>query len=227
VILKSDGTPSYNFAAVVDDLEMGITHVLRGEEHLSNTGRQMLLYRALGVSTVTGGARRGAGAPADASEVERAITVGKSADELYRYWREPRNLSRIMGHFAEVTAVSEDRAHWSARGPLGRSMEWDSRVVEDRPGELLRWESLEGAELPNEGSVRFRPAPGDRGTEVSLRFRFDPPAGRLGDAASRLLVAASSALVARALRRSKSLIETGEIPTTEHNPSARANARGE
>jgi glutamyl-tRNA synthetase len=47
VILKSDGTPSYNFAAVADDLEMGITHVIRGEEHLSNTARQALLYRAL------------------------------------------------------------------------------------------------------------------------------------------------------------------------------------
>jgi len=48
VILKSDGTPSYNFAAVVDDSGMGITHVVRGEEHLSNTARQALLYRALG-----------------------------------------------------------------------------------------------------------------------------------------------------------------------------------
>jgi glutamyl-tRNA synthetase len=48
VILKSDGTPSYNFAAVVDDLDMGITHVIRGEEHLPNTARQALLYRALG-----------------------------------------------------------------------------------------------------------------------------------------------------------------------------------
>jgi glutamyl-tRNA synthetase len=48
VILKSDGTPSYNFAVVVDDLEMGITHVIRGEEHLSNTARQTLLYRDLG-----------------------------------------------------------------------------------------------------------------------------------------------------------------------------------
>jgi len=47
VIKKSDGTPSYNFAVVVDDLEMGITHVIRGEEHLSNTARQALLYRAL------------------------------------------------------------------------------------------------------------------------------------------------------------------------------------
>ena len=48
VIIKSDGTPSYNFAVVVDDLELGITHVIRGEEHLSNTARQALLYRALG-----------------------------------------------------------------------------------------------------------------------------------------------------------------------------------
>jgi len=50
VILKSDGTPSYNFAAVVDDVDMGITHVIRGEEHLSNTARQALLYRALGAN---------------------------------------------------------------------------------------------------------------------------------------------------------------------------------
>ena len=48
VIRKSDGTPSYNFAVVVDDLGMGITHVIRGEEHLSNTARQTLLYGALG-----------------------------------------------------------------------------------------------------------------------------------------------------------------------------------
>ena len=50
MILKSDGTPSYNFAVVVDDADMGITHVIRGEEHLSNTARQGLLYRALGAT---------------------------------------------------------------------------------------------------------------------------------------------------------------------------------
>ena len=48
VLMKSDGTPSYNFAVVADDAGMGITHVVRGEEHLPNTGRQVLLYRALG-----------------------------------------------------------------------------------------------------------------------------------------------------------------------------------
>ncbi len=48
VILKSDGLPTYNFAVVVDDLEMRITHVIRGDEHLSNTPRQLQVYRALG-----------------------------------------------------------------------------------------------------------------------------------------------------------------------------------
>ncbi len=48
VIMRADGSPTYNFAVVVDDLAMGITHVIRGEDHLSNTPRQVLLYGALG-----------------------------------------------------------------------------------------------------------------------------------------------------------------------------------
>lgn len=48
VIVKSDGMPTYQFAVVVDDALMGITHVIRGEEHLSNTPKQMQLYDALG-----------------------------------------------------------------------------------------------------------------------------------------------------------------------------------
>ncbi len=48
VLLKSDGFPTYNFACVIDDHEMGITHVIRGEDHISNTPRQLHLYTALG-----------------------------------------------------------------------------------------------------------------------------------------------------------------------------------
>jgi len=48
VIFRSDGWPTYNFAVVVDDIQMSITHVIRGEDHISNTPRQILLYRALG-----------------------------------------------------------------------------------------------------------------------------------------------------------------------------------
>ena len=48
VIVKSDGIPTYNYAVVIDDTLMKISHVVRAEEHLSNTPRQILLYEALG-----------------------------------------------------------------------------------------------------------------------------------------------------------------------------------
>jgi len=48
VLMKSDGTPTYNFACVVDDHEMQITHVIRGDDHISNTPKQVMLYEALG-----------------------------------------------------------------------------------------------------------------------------------------------------------------------------------
>lgn len=48
VIVKKDGIPTYNFAVAIDDHLMGITHVLRGEEHISNTPRQMMIYEAFG-----------------------------------------------------------------------------------------------------------------------------------------------------------------------------------
>ncbi len=46
--MRSDGVPAYNFAVVIDDALMAITHVVRGEDHISNTPRQVLLYEAFG-----------------------------------------------------------------------------------------------------------------------------------------------------------------------------------
>jgi glutamyl-tRNA synthetase len=48
IIMRSNGLPTYNFGAVVDDALMGVTHVMRGDDHLTNTPRQILLYQALG-----------------------------------------------------------------------------------------------------------------------------------------------------------------------------------
>jgi glutamyl-tRNA synthetase len=50
IIARSDGTPTYNFCVVVDDMDMGVTHVIRGDDHLNNTPRQMNMLRALGAT---------------------------------------------------------------------------------------------------------------------------------------------------------------------------------
>ncbi len=53
IVVRTDGAPTYNFAVVCDDANMGITHVIRGDDHLSNTPRQILIYEALGVTPPT------------------------------------------------------------------------------------------------------------------------------------------------------------------------------
>ncbi|WP_134669315.1 SRPBCC family protein [Halorussus marinus] len=151
----------------------------------------------------------------------RSKTVGASADECYETWRDPDQLSRIMAEFADVTRSGDDRFRWTVHGPLGRDVSWETRIAEAEPGEVLRWETPPDATLPNEGEVRFRPAAGDRGTVVTLSLSFDPPGGAVGGTALDRLGVVPETLAGEALGRFKSLVESGEIPTTEANPSAR------
>lgn len=187
------------------------------------TGRH--LHEALGFRPGTGAQLRGTATSASVPEVERTLTIGAPADELYRLWRQPETPNRVMGHVGEVTARGEDEAHWVVHGPLGQTWEWDTRIVEERPGEHVRWESLPGAAFPNEGEVSFRPGPADWGTETTLRVSFDPPGGLLGDAALKMAGPAPRLFLGQALRRFKSLAETGEIPTLSRQPAARDSGR--
>lgn len=134
-------------------------------------------------------------------DVERSLVLGKPADELHRLFREPRTLARCMEGIAEVTPAGENLLHWK----IGRGMEFDTRFVEDRPGEWLRWESLEGAE--HQGSVRFRPAPGDGETVVLLRLQPLIPGNALARAVAKVMV---GWVLDRALRRFERLAETSE-----------------
>lgn len=178
------------------------------------------LYQALGVSTTNGNKQQ-----AGVLEVERTITIGKPANEIYQTWRSPQKLALIMGDIAEVKEESQERTHWKMRVWPGRCIEWDTSIQEDRPGEFLSWKSVESAQVPNEGSIRFRPAPGEKGTEVTLRFRFDLPAGVLGNIMATRLSFLPRMATKQILRRLKSLMEAGEIPTLAHNPSARPDLR--
>lgn len=172
-----------------------------------------LLYRAV----------EGRRPDAETLAVERAITVGRPADELYDYWHDPEQLSRILSPAVRVDADrdGEGRWRWEVDAPGGRTVTWRTEITEDRPGEALEWASADDALVPNQGSVEFRPAPGDRGTEVTLRFRLDAPVGSLGGAVADRVDAVPKAFATKALHRFKSLAETGEIPTLETNPSGR------
>ena len=100
--------------------------------------------------------------------------------ELYGAWRNLEFLGAIMSHLDSVTCLDDRRSHWTVRGPMGSTLEWDAEIVRDVPNELIGWSSLPGSDVDSAGSVHFNPRRDGRATEVKVVLRYDPPGGPLG-----------------------------------------------
>jgi uncharacterized membrane protein len=151
-------------------------------------------------------------------KVRASITVLQSRAELYRFWHDFQNLPTFMAHLEAVEVTAEGRSHWRAKGPAGWTVEWDAEIVRDVPDELIAWRSLEGATVPNSGSVRFVTAPGDQGTEIHLEIDYTPPGGKLGASVAKLFGEEPKIQVKDDLRRLKQVVETGEVVRSEGTP---------
>ncbi|HPL63091.1 MAG: SRPBCC family protein [Syntrophales bacterium] len=151
-------------------------------------------------------------------KVERSVTIDRPAQELYSVWRNLESLPCFIDHLESVKVINPARSHWIAKGPAGMRLEWDAVITAEKEGEEIAWRSVEGSQVETEGSVLFRSAPGNRGTEINVSFEYRPPAGPVGAAFARLLGRSPSSAVLEGLRHFKQYMETGEIPTTEGQP---------
>lgn len=179
-------------------------------------------YHALGVSTGESTADQTAVTAGHGSRVDAAIIVMKPANEVYDFWRDFENLPRFMTHLLDVNTSVGGQSHWVARGPFGLRVEWEAQIVTDRRGEVIAWKSLPGADVDCAGSVHFRQLPHDRGTEVRVSLKYDPPAGQVGSLVAKLVGKDPQRQVNEDLRRFKQILEAGE--TTDVRGRAKAHS---
>jgi len=143
--------------------------------------------------------------------LKRSITVARPREEVYSFWHDFQNLPRFMKHLESVTDMGNGRSHWKAKAPAGSSVEWDAEITADQPNELIAWHSLGDADVSNSGMVRFVQAPGDRGTEVHVDLRYDPPGGKIGALFAKMFGEEPGGQIADDLRRFKQVMEIGEV----------------
>lgn len=167
-------------------------------------------YAAIGVNTAKGKGRRASVKHGAGIKVEKIVTINKPAEELFRFWRDFENLPRFLNHLESVRVIDRSRSHWSLAA-AGMTVEWDAEIINEEPNELIAWRSLEGAQIPNAGSVRFEKAPDSRGTEVKVSLEYAPPAGKLGAFVAKLFGEEPERQIEEDLRRFKQLMETGEM----------------
>jgi uncharacterized membrane protein len=165
----------------------------------------------------TRGSQHGAGRPGPL-ELRASTTVNRPPEEVYAFWRELGRLPSFMGHLESVVENDDGTSHWVAHGPASKKVSWDAEITSEEPGRRLSWMSLPGADVENSGTVHFAPAPGDRGTEVSVVLHYDVPGGVLGRAVATLFGEEPEQQVRDDLRRFKQVIETGEVVRTEILP---------
>jgi uncharacterized membrane protein len=168
------------------------------------------LYRRLGLSTAALEESR-------QIEVKVAITVAKPVDEVYGFWRQLESLPQTARHLESVTARDDGSTRWVAREGMLRLI-WNAQSIEDAGDRRISWRSLPGSRMYTEGDVQMNEAPGDRGTEVHVRFRFTPPGGVAGLAVTPLLRPIARIQLRQELHRFKQKLETGEVATNAMRP---------
>src|SRR5688572_2392908 len=185
------------------------------------------LYRALRVSTAEHKGLRASVKHGAGIKVEKSVTIDKPVEEVFRFWHNFENLPRFLNHLESVRAISGQSAssgqggpscqgdqswklsHWVARLPAGMKVEWDAEIINEAPNELIAWRSLEGAPVPNAGSVRFERSPDGQGAEVKVAIEYAPPVGKIGSLLAKFFGEDPEKRVAEDLRRFKQFMESG------------------
>jgi uncharacterized membrane protein len=174
------------------------------------------LYQRLGIDTSQdekqSGVSNGRG-----RKITVSVHINRDRRDLYDLWRNLSNLPNVMQHLQSVTPLDDQRSRWVARGPLDQSLEWDAEIITDRPGEVIAWQSLPGADVDNAGSVHFSEPASGIGTVLEVSIKYDPPGGWVVAKLANLLGQGLQQEVNEDLRRFKQLMETGEIATAAMN----------
>jgi uncharacterized membrane protein len=150
----------------------------------------------------------------------RAVTIYRSPEQVYEFWRDLPRVAAAMEPPAKVRQEDHVRSQWTVELPAGRTATWTAEIVLDEPERVLAWRVDEGP-VPHEGRIEFRPAPNDTGTEIQVGLRYKLPGGRLGKAAAKALGDEPDQVLRTTLRSVKSLLECGEVVRVLGQPTGR------
>ncbi|HEY6803062.1 MAG TPA: SRPBCC family protein [Pyrinomonadaceae bacterium] len=190
-------------------------------KHPLITGGLLLAGAGLAYASVKAMKSTSNNGSANEVHVETSITIAKSPEELFGFWRDFKNLPLFMRNLVSVSDLGDGKSHWVARTTGGLEVEWDAEIFNEIPNELIAWQSVDSADVNNAGSVRFEEAPEGRGTYVRVTMNYNPPAGKVGAKVAELLGTEPAQLIKEDLRRLKQVLEAGEIPTIDGQSSGR------
>ena len=145
-------------------------------------------------------------------KVIRSVTIRRPANELYAFFKDAGNFAKIFRQPNSVSPEDALTSAWTIALPDGQRAQCRVQIINDHPGELLAWSSVEGADISGAGTLRFEKATGSQGTEVIATVEYDPPEGKLASAFQRISGEDVGQQLAATLNRAKELLESAPTP---------------
>jgi uncharacterized membrane protein len=168
------------------------------------------LYRLMGSNRAVRTNPQSVSVPHEQGEhVVAVVTINRPVEELYAIWRNFQNLANIMSHIEKVDIIDDTHSHWTVKAPAGMVVSWDAEIINEVKNEVIGWRSLNNAQVANAGSVRFRPAPYEKGTEMRVTLEYVAPGQKLGVAVAKWLGQNPEQQLQDDLERFKMYIESG------------------
>ena len=146
---------------------------------------------------------------ADAVRVRKAINIDAPVDQVYGLWSNFENFPKFMANIEQIKDMGNGRSHWVVKGPAGTKVEFDAVVTENKPNELIAWETMEDSTVKHRGQVRFKQGM-QEGTQVNVNMAYTPPAGVAGHTVASLFGSDPKSEMDADLARMKSLLEEGK-----------------
>lgn len=141
--------------------------------------------------------------------VNESLEIEAPVEQVFTYWSNFENFPNFMKNIEEVRMTGADTSHWKAKGPLGKSVEWDARTTEMDPNRGIGWNST-GGDVETSGEVRFEEI-GPLRTRIELTMNYsDPPGGAIGEAVAKTFQNPER-IVREDLENFKQLVEGGDL----------------
>jgi len=172
-----------------------------------------LVLTARGVTNLDTRSLLGLSGGENGIRVNKAINIFAPIDEVYQFWRNFENFPLFMNHVKEISTQG-DVSNWKVAGPVGSTVEFQSRVTQDIPNDLIAWETLPDSQVRSAGFVRFDKNR-DGSTRVTVQMTYIPPAGVAGHAVAQLFGVDPRQAMHDDLIRLKTLLEEGKTSTDE------------
>jgi uncharacterized membrane protein len=141
--------------------------------------------------------------------IEGRVTIKRPVKKVFEFYRNFKNLPSLLGDVMAIDNVDSATSRWTIQGPLGIKAHWTVRVTEERPNELIRYETVSSPALKTYWEVYF--ASGLVTDETEVREVMKAPLGRLGRAALALIGKFPAEEMYSNLNRLKEVLETGKV----------------